>query len=622
MAEAVYNTLETGSHIAVEAGTGTGKSLACLVPAALYAAKHKKKVVVATHTLALQEQLIHKDAPTLLNLVRPDLDLKVAVLKGRGNYVCEYKVSEADKPYSKVSFASFATATLFKRLLEHVKAHSITEKDEVPAGVVHVTPELWEPIKNDGDSCLGQECPAFWRCSYFKAQREAGKADIVIANHALVFTDLAMKADGADGVLPAYAALVLDEAHHLEESATRAWSSELGARRFDMVGRTINDAARKLGSKKKGADHFSQLAVAVSEVGKRWVDSLPVGHATAPVGTAQEVVDLWGQLERILFFYEGALISDEQKAAIEAAKKKMIELITDIQAWCQQSKEGYAYWVSQDFRGLKTAEMAPIDVAATLKQHLFCEGGPKVICASATLADAMLERAGFPAPEVQRVQSPFDLTKQALLYVPMSAPDPKSADYDDYVIHEARRIIEVSKGRALILFTAREQMNRVHAALAPAIEKLGYLALKQDDMTKRELVKTFKEDRHSVLFGLASFWEGIDVPGESCVAVILAKLPFSRPTDPLTIARSEAVKAKGGDPFDILFLPDAVTRFAQGVGRLIRTKSDYGVVACLDPRLVNTKYGQAFRKAVAEVPGTRSLDRVKALLDHVVGRAS
>lgn len=616
MAQAVHDTLEGGKCMAFEAPTGTGKSLACLVPAAMYAKAHKERVVIATHTLALQEQLVSKDAPTLQQLVAPDLDVKVVVLKGRSNYVCAYKVREADKPWFRPTFNSFATATLYQRVVDYIRYNDVTEKDEVPAHVAHMTPEIWDPIKNDGDSCLGQQCPAFWQCSYFKAVREAQKADIIIANHALVFTDLVMKAEGAEGggILPAYAALIMDEAHHLEESATKAWSKEIGSRRFEMVARAINDAARKLGSKKKGADQFSQLGVALSEIGRRWLDSLPVGAATSPVGSAQEITDLWGLLERILFFYDGALLTDDQKIAIEACKKKMDELKTDVQAWCQQSRQGYAYWVTVDGRGEKTAEMAPIDVSETLKVHLFCTDSPKIICTSATLQDTMLARTGFPAPEVRRVQSPFDYRNNALLYVPRDALGPKDPGFEAYVISECRQIVDVCGGRTLILFTARDQLNRVHAQLAPQIESLGYRVLKQDDMPKRELIRAFKEDRTSVLMGLASFWEGIDVPGESCVSVVLVKLPFSVPSDPLTVARSEAVKKKGGDPFDTLFLPDAVVRFQQGFGRLIRTKTDYGVVACLDPRLVDSRYGQAFRRAVSEVPGTRSLDKVKALL--------
>lgn len=240
---------------------------------------------------------------------------------------------------------------------------------------------------------------------------------------------------------------------------------------------------------------------------------------------------------------------------------------------------------------------------------------------SATLSSAGLARVGFPAPEVVRVASPFDYHRQALLYVPMEALEPKHPRYQEYVVQECLRLIEVSQGRALILFTSWKLLDQTYEHMAPILDSWGFKPLKQGDLPREQLVQAFRADESSCLMGLASLWEGVDVPGSSCSLVILTRLPFSVPTEPLAVARAEKVRARGGDPFAVLSLPDAVLRFKQGFGRLIRTAADRGVVACLDARFLSSRYGHEFRRAVREVPGTRSPRKVHLLLNADQQRA-
>lgn len=358
MAETIAAALEKQQCVAVEAGTGTGKSLGALVPAALYAARREKRVVVAPHTIALQEQLIRKNVPLLKKLLEPEVKLKARVIKGRGNYVCNWKVHESHRFARGLSFASPAAAAQFTKLIEHLKRTDAGERENVPFGLFG---EVWEPVKSEGDSCTGQRCRYFRECHYLKAVREAAKADLIIANQALVFTDLAMRAGGQDGVLPEYDVLILDEAHHLEESATRAWKVQLDGRTFERAARALRELAGALGAKKRGADRFQACAEAVIQEGASWLRSLPLGAVHAPCGDPTGLADLVSSAERDLAWLEGAALKDEQQMAMETCAVRLGDLLRNVRAWSGQSLGEWAYWVTQDRQANVTAEMAIVD---------------------------------------------------------------------------------------------------------------------------------------------------------------------------------------------------------------------------------------------------------------------
>lgn len=630
MAEAVAEALGSGRYLAVEAGTGTGKSLAALVPAAMYALERRKRVVVATYTITLQEQLLKKDLPIVERILGPEADLRVALLKGRRNYVCRRKVAEAREFWYRFTFSSPAAAGVFKNLVTYVVEHDVGEREAIP---FRLTDEVWEPIQSEADTCLGRRCPHFRSCHYFRAHRAACRARILVVNQALFFTDLAQKAAGEKGVLPRYDVAILDEAHHLEEVATAAWQVSINLAAFERVASAFRALARTIGAKRRGMDQVMQMAEGILGAGRRFLDELGEPRLVeSPVGMTaglRELLDLADVVkQRLDLIFSLHALGEGAKAARATAEVRLEELVAHARTWCQQSKQGFAYWVAVDRAGSLTAEMAPVDVGATLKVHLFHEKGPKVILMSATLHKALLQRCAFPAAEVRRVESPFRFQDQAILYTPPAqvALSPTSVTperYEAYLAEQILRLCRITGGRALVLFTSWETMDRVYDRVAPQLSAWGQTPLKQGaDESRGELLQRFRSDVHSCLFGLLSLWEGVDVPGEALSAVIITRLPFGVPTDPLSVARAQLMRKRGQDPFWEMALPEAIITFRQGFGRLIRTASDRGVVAVLDGRFLETEWGLEFRNAFAEVRGWRSLRRVAAVFaDERVGAA-
>lgn len=620
MAKAVAETLEDGRYLAVEAGTGTGKSLAALVPAAIYALEHRKRVVVATYTITLQEQLLKKDLPVVARILGSEADLRVALLKGRRNYVCKRKVAEAREYWYRFTFSSPAAAGVFKNLVNYVADHDVAEREDIP---FRVSDEVWEPIQSESDTCLGRHCPHFRSCHYYRAQRAACKARILVINQALLFADLMQKAAGEKGVLPRYDVLILDEAHHLEEVATSAWQVSLNAASFERVATAFRALARAIGAKRRGMDQAQHMAEEVVNVGKRLLGELGeprlVKNPPGLIPVLRDLQDFADVVKERLDLIFSLHALEGAASERETAEQRLAELVRNARQWCEQSNPDFAYWVAVDRSGRPTAEMAPVDVGNLFKEHLFHAKGPKVILMSATLHEALLRRCGFPAPEVRRVESPFRFRDQAILYAPPArvALSPANVDpavYETYLAEQILRLCKITGGRALVLFTSWETMDRVYERVAPQLAAWGQTPLKQgEDESRAELLERFRSDVHSCLFGLLSLWEGVDVPGDALSAVIITRLPFGVPTDPLSLARAQLLRSRGQDPFWEMALPEAIIMFRQGFGRLIRTATDRGVVAVLDGRFLETEWGVEFRRAFPEVQGWRSLRRVAAL---------
>lgn len=618
MARVIAAALDERRHVAVEAGTGTGKSLAAMVPAALHAARTGRRVVIAPHTLQLQEQLARKDGPVLAELLAPDIRVTLATLKGRRNYLCPLKLYRLLGRRRLGYSGSPRVRENLERLVDWLQDHRVSEREEVPFPVL---PEAWAEVTTDASACPGGRCRYFSACPYYRAQRTAAKATIVVANQALVFADLALRSQGREGALPEYDVVILDEAHHLEDSATHAWQVTVDAGLFEASARLVEEFGRLLG---RAARHrLEAYASAIKSQGGAFLAGLgDPGIAREPRGDTSGLRAIRDSLFRELDTSLTSGVSEEVKEAGEAAKAAVEDAVARAEAWSSQTRAGWGYWVEQEPSGRRRAHMAPVEVAPLLREHLFHAKGPVVICMSATLSEAMLRRVGFPQPEVVRVASPFHYERQSVLYVPKRARDPRDPDYDGYVVQSLVQLLYVSRGRALVLFTSWDSLSRVYAEVAPILRGWGYTPLRQGELPRAELVQQFRSDVHSCLFGVSSLWEGVDVPGVACSVVVLTRLPFSVPTEPLAMLRAERAKASGQDPFLEVILPEAVVRFRQGFGRLIRSVSDRGVVAVLDARILTSSYGQMFRTALQEVPLCRNLEGVyRVLVGHVEASA-
>lgn len=618
MAQLVAAGLREEKHVVAEAGTGTGKSLAYLVPALYWAYEHGAKVIVSTGTIALQEQLIYKDIPFLREHL--DVPFTAELAKGKANYLCLLRLDERLEEQKGL----FDDDEL-DRIVEWARETETGDKAELP----FVPGQVWDDICAD-ESCTGKKCRYHQGCFYYAAKKRLEGARLVVCNHALFFTDmkLRLQTGGAAGVLPPASAVIFDEAHHLEDVAVGALGVEVSNFRLPWLARRL-----------RRSDWFQNLGQEeMAEVGKMLVELEQHNH------------DLFEEVSR-LFSEETAVRVDPQalrtsrlieklsflasvvdpnpdedymKLSEEEAKRRKLAdqvraLRDDLQAISRGDDPNVVVWAEVQARRAEnkiTLHATPIRVADLLRGALF-EAGPIVVMTSATLAtagrfDYLKSRLGVRDALEMVVGSPFDYWNQCLLYVPAHLPEPRDGEYNRLIAREIEEILLKTNGRAFVLFTSYRAMDEVYAQLAP---RLRWTVLKQGDMPKGRIVEKFKEDIHSVLFATASFWEGVDVQGEALSCVIMDRLPFSVPTDPVGKARAEAVEAEGKSAFAELSVPEAVIRFKQGFGRLIRSKTDKGLVAVLDKRLITKPYGMKFLRSLPKCRLVHSLENVELFLE-------
>lgn len=675
MAVEVAKALTTGHHAVLEAGTGTGKTLAYLVPAVLSG----RKVVVSTATKALQEQLIEKDLPSLR---AAGLKFSFSVMKGRSNYLCLYRKEVFD---AGPTFVSRDEATLYRRLHEWAQKTPTGDRAEL-----EVLPEqyvAWRDVSATAETCLGQECPRYTDCHVMKMRQRAQEADVVVVNHHLFFADLALRSSPAARVgaeiVPKADAVIFDEAHNIEEVATGFFGSEVSNWRFFDLCQDVDRATKAKGSAwpaeviashtsriGKAVDHFfnAVAALAPPDVAARrdaepkpWKPVLPKAEVAPPepvadlfskkvadapremVASADEVLARavvtdagpapldekrevrWalekGSLESLVPLRNvlvtelrdlERVLSDvaqgTEDAELDGFVRRCEELRASLDLLSSQSEPNLVYWAEQRGRGV-FLRASPVDVAAHLRRSLFDKDQP-VIMASATLAtgeDTLFfqRRVGLTLgtqpvrPTREAVfASPFDFSRQASLYLPRHLPEPTAPDFLDKAIDDIVALIALAGGRTFVLFTSTRAMREVHRRLAP---RIPYQVLLQGQKPKGALVRDFKE-RSSVLFATQSFWEGVDVQGEALSMVIIDKLPFASPGDPLVSARLQAITDRGGNAFGEYQLPSAAIALKQGFGRLIRSRSDTGAVAILDRRLWTKQYGGYLRRSLPACP--------------------
>lgn len=619
MAAAVAHAMTQGQHLVVEAGTGTGKSYAYLVPAILAATAEqgtsgtKRRIIVSTHTISLQEQLIERDIP-FLNAVLP-VEFSAVLVKGRSNYVSLRRLRGAAQRAHSL-FARPEEVDQLQELLGWSRQTGDGSLSDLPFRPLSV---VWDEAQSEHGNCLGKNCPTYNECLYYKARRRVWNADVLVVNHALFFSDLALRREGAS-VLPDYDVVILDEAHTVEQVAADHLGLSISNGQLEyQLNKLFHERQQKgLLARDELADAQRQVATVRREVRnlfddlRHWKETRAAsnGRVKSPIGIENSVSPALHNLASRIVEFTQPLEKDEEKIEYLSAAERCSGLADTLHAWLQQGQEDNVYWIEQfgnEGHRLRLTS-APIDVGPTLRDELFNKV-PSVILTSATLATGrddfqfIRQRLGLTKANECRLGSPFDYRTQAKLVLADGMPDPGSqpSDFESAAIERIQRYLDWTKGRAFVLFTSYRMLQNCARRLTPWLSKRNYgLYVQGSDVPRNVLLEKFRNDPAGVLFGTDSFWQGVDVPGEALQNVIITKLPFTPPDDPLLEARVEAIREAGGNPFLEYQVPEAIIKLKQGFGRLIRTRTDTGMVAILDPRIRSKPYGRAFLESLPE----------------------
>jgi ATP-dependent DNA helicase DinG len=588
MADWVGEALAERSVLAVEAGTGTGKTFAYLVPA-LLSGRH---VIVSTGTRTLQDQLFHRDLPVLSQaLGRP---VRIALLKGRANYLCRHRLQLVDQSRALPGFEPPSARSL-ARVRKWAEVTRSGDLAELP-GLRDDDP-VWPAVTSTRDNCLGAECPDYQRCHVVAARREAQAADIVVVNHHLLLADLALKEEGFGELLPGTDAVILDEAHQVPEIAAQFFGLSASSRQVVALARDALMELTRLGlldTVLRGLlarleETFGEAHAAVRGGNDRLeFDAAPVAFTEA----------LHEGVEALAALAEGFEATGNDDPGIKQCTRRAQELAATLGTLLAVSAEEGVRWVDVSPRAFGVS-FSPFDVAPRLRELM--QSRPcSWIFTSATLAVGddfghFLGRIGAPDARTLKVDSPFDFERQARLYLPRALPEPSDPTHTTAVLAAALPLIEAAEGRTFLLFTSHRALKEA-ARLLRARDGFAerYPMLVQGEAPRESLLKQFREHGNAVLLGSASFWEGVDVRGPMLSVVVIDKLPFAAPDDPLLKARLEGIRRRGGNPFFEYQVPQAVLALKQGFGRLIRDREDFGVVAVCDPRLRTRRYGRLF----------------------------
>ncbi len=636
MAEAVKENLHTGGFLMVEAGTGVGKSFAYLIPAIEHALKVGGPVIVSTHTLTLQEQLFQKDLPLVLRaLEKEGLGSATAVLmKGRGNYLSKRRLKLALENNQQMDFGGETS-----NFLKIQEWSSNSPEGTLATAGFPIPSEIWGEIKSDPFHCLGPKCGTFDTCFYHSVRRKGYGAHLILVNHALLLADLSLKMNEEQGVLPPYGVLIVDEAHHLPALASEHLATSVSLSEcHGLVKRLLySDDKSKEGRKGlftllpiQGAgeavmDFKSAAEGFFNEIGLMAIPSSQQNRAYPMPDHPPSVEQLAKPLQRIenlLELVASSAPSEELELEAKGTREECRNLIRQLSFILERGWGDEACYVVEPDgaalkRGIITAgavKAIPLDSSSLIREHLLASA-KSVVFTSATLSvgndfSYFKHALGLDDHDVADkvktllVGSPFDFKKQVTLFLPRAMPHPRREEegYTRAVIEYVRASLKNSRGKAFVLFTSFKMLRQVSEAVRNDLDEMGITLLVQGEegWDRTRLLKVFREDINSVLFGVNSFWEGVDVPGEALSNLIITKLPFQVPEGPLVEARHARLKDQGLEPFQVESLPEAVLRLKQGFGRLIRSASDVGTVTLLDPRLTTERWGRVFLNALPE----------------------
>jgi ATP-dependent DNA helicase DinG len=608
MARIVEQSFEKHQHVVIEAGTGTGKTLAYLIPAI----RSGRRVVVSTATKSLQEQLFQKDVPFLQKHFAPNL--KAALMKGRANFLCRHKVHQMEgQPVLK----GIDEIDWFSQIRDWEKLTETGDRSELT--FLPDDNELWNRIDARSDLCTGQKCPEFQNCFITAMHQRAEEADLIIVNHHLFFADLALRKDDFGSILPEYSAVVFDEAHEIEDVASDYFGRQLSSYRFEELARDAENLLRVL---RIEAAPLRKHLMRVRERGRAFFENFPERAGRFPFGPAERKTFLESNREAYDDLYAAVKRMETELSALNPKPEEVISLARraaevrrELEFLLESEEKSYVYWYERRGRGIFLAA-TPIDVSEILRERLF-DQFDTVALTSATLAvggrfDFLKQRLGVqPASEVVLPQE-FNFHDQALLYIPRTMPDVRHESFSARAADEITKLLEISDGRAFCLFTSYFQMKDVYERVSARVK---FPTLLQGTAPRSILLDRFKSTPNAVLFATSSFWQGVDVPGAQLSCVIIDKLPFAVPSDPIVAARVRALQEDGRNPFAEYQIPEAVLALKQGFGRLIRSKTDRGILSILDNRIQRMHYGRIFIESLPDYTITEDLGEVARFME-------